>query len=565
MMSAVRFVLAVSALCFAAAAQAAVDPVLEAMSAELARSQTAYFKAAVPAYFIAYRINDDEQIGVNAEFGTLTNSSSLHVRSLNVELRTGSYAFDNTHAGAPASLPGYARGNATARIGLDDDVRAMRTEIWSATDGAYWRAVEELSKAKADAAVQTAAEDKSDDFSRESKLELIEPKLDYAIDLDRWREKVKTYSAPFKRDAKIYNARASLSVARTTRWLANSEGTRVRHAELTYLLDIAAATKADDGMDLPGMVRFVASRPDALPDDATVLVAVEKLMADLKALREAPVIQAYEGPAILDNRAAGVFFHEVVGHRLEAHRLRDENDAQTLKKKFGERIFPEAISITFDPTRTEFAGQALMGGYAADDEGVRARPVPVVEHGVLKNFLLGRTPIDGFAHSNGHGRSQSGFRPVSRQSNMIVGVDKPVDYDALKKRLLAEIAEQGKPWGLIIRDLDGGFTETARASTGGAKLLPTMVYRLYADGREELVRGVDLVGTPLTLLAQLEAADGRFGVFHGWCGAESGFVPVSTVAPDLLIRRVEVQRKPKSQERPPILPAPAATANAEGR
>ena len=189
MKPAVRFALAVSVLCFAAAAQAATDPVLDAMSAELARSQTVYFKAAVPAYFIAYRINDDEQIGVNAEFGTLTNSSSMHVRSLNVELRTGSYAFDNTHAGAPGSTPGYMRGNATARIGLDDDVRAMRAEIWSATDGAYWRAVEELSKAKADAAVQTAAEDKSDDFSRESKLELIEPKLDYAIDLDQWRER----------------------------------------------------------------------------------------------------------------------------------------------------------------------------------------------------------------------------------------------------------------------------------------------------------------------------------------------------------------------------------------
>ncbi|MFT3789847.1 MAG: metallopeptidase TldD-related protein [Rudaea sp.] len=565
MKSVVRFAFAASTLCLAAVAQAASDPVLDAMGAELARSQAAYFKAAMPAYFIAYRINDDEQIGVNAEFGTLTNSSSMHVRSLNVELRTGSYAFDNTHAGAsdnqPGNLPGYARGNATARIGLDDDVRAMRAEIWSATDGAYWRTVEELSKARADAAVQTAAEDKSDDFSREGKLELIEPKLDYAIDLDRWREKVKAYSAPFKRDAKIYNARAGLTVARTTRWLANSEGTRVRHAELTYLLDVAAATKAADGMDLPGMVRFVASRPDALPDDATVLAAVEKLMADLKALRDAPVIPAYEGPAILDNRAAGVFFHEVVGHRLEAHRLRDENDAQTFKKKLGERILPESISIAFDPTRAEFAGQALMGGYAADDEGVRARPVAVVQHGVLKNFLLGRTPVDGFAHSNGHGRSQSGFRPVSRQSNMIVDVENPIDYDALKKKLLAEIAEQGKPWGLIIRDLDGGFTETARAGTGGAKLLPTMVYRLYPDGREELVRGVDLVGTPLTLLAELEAGDGRFGVFHGWCGAESGFVPVSTVAPDLLIRRVEVQRKPKSQDRPPILPAP----DAEGR
>lgn len=540
-------------------AHAADDVVLDAMQAELARSQSAYFKAKVPAYFIAYRINDEERVEVSAEFGALAGSTTAHVRSLNVELRTGDYRFDNTHpTQSQGGMPGYARGTTTQRVGLDSDARALRSEIWSATDSTYWRAVEELAKTRADAAVQTAAEDKSDDFSREPKLDFVEQQLEYRLDIDAWRDKVKKYSAPFTADAKIYDARAAVSVARTTRWMVTSEGTRVRHSELTYLLDVRAETKADDGMELPGMVRFVANRPEALPDDATVLTAVHGLMTDLKALRTAPVVDAYAGPAILDNRAAGVFFHEVIGHRLEGHRLRDENDAQTFKKKLGEHLLPEAISITFDPTRKEFNGEALMGNYAVDDEGVRARPVAVVERGVLKNFLMSRMPIDGFAHSNGHGRSQAGFRPVARQSNMLVSVDSTMDYAELKRKLLAEIAEQHKPWGLIIRDLDGGFTDTRRAGTGGAKLLPTMVYRLYPDGHEELVRGVDLVGTPLTLLAELETADTRFGVFHGWCGAESGYVPVSTVAPDLLIRRIEVQRKPKSPDRLPILPSPVA-------
>lgn len=556
-MQTIRLFISASLLLALNVAHAANDVVLDAMQTELARSKEAYFKAKVPAYFIAYRVNDDERVEVNAEFGALTGSTTAHLRSLNVELRTGNYGFDNTHpTQAPGGMPGFARGTTTQRVGIDSDARALRNEIWNATDGTYWRAVEELAKARADAAVQTAAEDKSDDFSREPKLDLVEPQLEYKLDVDAWRGKVKKYSAPFRADTRIYAAHAGVSVARTTRWMVTSEGSRVRHSELTWLLDIRAETKADDGMDLPGMVRFVANRPESLPDDATVLAAVNGLMADLKALRNAPVVDAYAGPAILDNRAAGVFFHEVIGHRLEGHRLRDESDAQTFKKKLGERLLPETISITFDPTRKDYAGQALMGDYAVDDEGVRARPVSVVEHGVLKNFLMSRTPVEGFAHSNGHGRSQAGFRPVARQSNMIVSVDSTTDYAELKRKLLAEIAEQHKPWGLIIRDLDGGFTDTRRAGTGGAKLLPTLVYRLYADGHEELVRGVDLVGTPLTLLAELETADTRFGVFHGWCGAESGFVPVSTVAPDLLIRRIEVQRKPKSPDRLPILPAP---------
>jgi len=564
-MQTIRYIFSATLLLGLNAAHAAGgDVVLDAMQGELARSKAAYFKAKVPAYFIAYRINDDEHIEVNAEFGALTSSTSAHVRSLNVELRTGDYKFDNTHpTQAQGGVPGFARGTTTQRVGLDSDARALRSEIWNATDSTYWRAVEEFAKAKADAAVQTAAEDKSDDFSREPKLDLVEPQLEYNLDVDAWREKVKKYSAPFATDTKIYAAHAGVSVARTTRWMVTSEGSRIRHSELTYLLDVRAATKADDGMELPGMVRFVANRPEALPDDATVLAAVKGLMSDLEALRSAPVVDAYAGPAILDNRAAGVFFHEVIGHRLEGHRLRDESDAQTFKKKLGERLLPESVSITFDPTRKDYNGQALMGNYAVDDEGVRARPVSVVEHGVLKDFLMSRTPIEGFAQSNGHGRSQAGYRPVSRQSNMLVSVDAKTDYAELKRKLLAEISEQHKPWGLIIRDLDGGFTDTRRAGTGGAKLLPTMVYRLYADGHEELVRGVDLVGTPLTLLAEFETADNRFGVFHGWCGAESGYVPVSTVAPDLLIRRIEVQRKQKSPDRLPILQAPISERGTE--
>jgi TldD protein len=550
--------IAVLLFCLLPTAHAADDAVLDAMQVELARSQGAYFKAAMPAYFIAYRINDYKAVHVNAEFGTLTNSSTGHTRWLNVELRTGSYKLDNTHAlRTEGWQPGYMRGNNWQVIGLDEDVRSLRGAIWSATDGAYWRAVEELAKVKANTAVKAAAEDTSDDFSHEDKFDLLDTPSDFSIDEWQWREKVKKYSAPFQTDAKIYKAHAGLTIARTTRWLVNSEGTRVRHGELEYLLDIRAVTKADDGMELPRMLRFIASKPEALPDDATVLAAVKQMMGDLAALRAAPLASAYEGPAILENRAAGVFFHEVIGHRLEGHRLREEEDSQTLKKKLGERILPESISITFDPTRADYDGQMLMGGYAADDDGVRARPVSVIEHGVLKSFLLGRTPVEGFPASNGHGRSQPGLRPVARQSNMLVSVASPVDYAALKKQLIDDVVRQNKPWGLILRDIDGGYTETQRGGIGAAKLMPTMVYRIYPDGREELVRGVDLTGTPLTLLAEVQAADGRYGVFHGWCGAESGYVPVSTVAPDLLIRRIEVQRKPKSQDRPPLLPTPA--------
>ncbi len=521
-------------------AYAADDPVLDAMQAELSRSQTAYFSAKVPAYFIAYRIDDIEQIDVNAEFGVLHDRAQGHRRILNVELRTGDYKLDNWQ-----------------NVGLEVDPLALRAQIWSATDAAYWESVEQLGKVKANTAVKTAAEDKSDDFSHESKVDLQQPPQDYSTDLWQWADKVKSYSAPFKLDPKIYKAKAGLTLQRTTRWLVNSEGTRTRDTRLMYLLDIRAVTKADDGMELPRMVRFVATRLEDLPSDAAVQGAVKQLMADLAALRAAPLATAYEGPAILEGKASGVFFHEMIGHRLEAHRMRQEEDAQTFKKKLNEKILPANLSITFDPSVSSFNGQALMGSYAVDDDGVKSRPVPVVVDGVLKNFLVSRTPVEGFPTSNGHGRAAPGMRPVARQSNMIVSVKSAPSAAELKQKLLADIKAQNKPWGLIIRDLDGGYTNVARSDISSAKLLPTMVYRVYPDGREELVRGVDMVGTPLTLIAEVTDADDHYGVLHGWCGAESGYVPVSTVAPDLLIRRIEVQRKPKNQDRPPLLPTPA--------
>jgi TldD protein len=538
-------------------AQAAADPVLDAMREELTRSFAVYNKASVPAYFLAYRINDDERVDVNAEFGVLQDSSSTRTRALNVEMRTGDYSLDNTHPLRTEGFsPGYARGNNWQRIGLEAGAGGLAQQIWRATDAAYWQAVEHLAKVRANTAIKAAAEDRSDDFSHEDKLESLAPPFEFAIDPWIFRQKVKSYSAAFKSDPRIYRAKAGLTVARTTRWLVNSEGTSVRDTRLTYLLDIRAVTKADDGMELPRTLRFLATRPDALPDDATVLAAVRQLMIELAALRAAPLATAYEGPAIIDGHAAGVFFHEVVGHRLEAHRLRQEEDAQTLKKKLNERILPESISIAFDPTLASFNGQALMGGYGVDDDGVKSRPVNVVEEGILKNFLVSRTPIEGFAHSNGHGRSAPGYRPVARQSNMLVSVSNPFTQAALKKALIVELNAQKKPWGLLIREVDGGHTLTQRAAINAAQMVPTMVYRIYVDGREELVRGVNLVGTPLTLLAEVVGADDQYAVTHGWCGAESGYVPVSTVAPDLLLKRIEVQRKPKSQDRPPLLPTP---------
>lgn len=538
------------------------DPLLDAMQAELQRSKDAYFAAAEPAYFLAYRVNDTYVLSLSAEAGNIKRDGESRGRTLGVDLRTGDHRRDSTHPLRSNGM-GFGRmmGSNASALGLVDDERLLRDQMWKATDSAYWQAVEDIARVRSNVAVKVDEEDQSDDFSREQPVTVLEAIDEVPVDRFAWAERLRRHSAALARDPAVLLSTVSLDVERRTFRLVNTDGTTVRRSERLYRLDLRAITKADDGMELARARRFLARSPDGLPDADAVDAAASVLIDELAALRAAPLATAYEGPAILEGEAAGVFFHEVLGHRVEGDRLRQEEDQQTFKNKLGQRVLPAGFSVDFDPTLRDHAGTPLMGSYAVDDEGVTARPVHVIEDGTLRAFLTSRRPIEGFPTSNGHGRADTRQRPVARQSNLIVRHASPVTKDALRQQLLDGIAAQGKPWGLIVRGMDeGGYTSVARAGISALKVNPEMVYRLYPDGREELVRGVDLIGTPLTLFAEVEAADDAVGVFHGWCGAESGAVPSSIASPSILLRRVEVQRKAKSQDRPPILPSPEVGA-----
>jgi predicted Zn-dependent protease len=262
---------------------------------------------------------------------------------------------------------------------------------------------------------------------------------------------------------------------------------------------------------------------------------------------------------MLSGRAAAVLFHEIFGHRIEGHRQKDENQDQTFTKMIGKPVLPDFLSVVFDPTRRKAGDTWLNGSYLYDDEGVKAQPVTVVDKGVLKAFLMSRSPIRGFGQSNGHGRRQPGFEVVSRQSNLFVESTQMVSEAQLRKTLLDEIRRQNKPYGLYFEQVTSGFTTTARQGVQAFKVIPVIVYRVYADGRaDELVRGADIVGTPLASFAKIIATGGQMEVFNGYCGAESGSVPVAAVAPAVVVSELEIQMKPKSEDRPPFLAPPPA-------
>lgn len=475
---------------------------------------------------------------------------------LDIDLRVGDYAMDNTHeirGGLPSNLLANV---STAAVPVDNDPDAIRAILWYQTDQRYKRALEQFTRVKTNAEVKVAQEDQSDDFSHEQSQQYTEPLADVHVDRGVWEEKIRKYTAPFAKYANIYGATATLSASVETRWFVNSDGSRIQTSQPAWRLFVIAYTKADDGMELPRYESFYGFTEKDLPDDATVLRAVGKMITDLEALRVAPTTDPYTGPAILSGRASGVFFHEIFGHRVEGQRQKLSNESQTFRKMIGQPVLPAGFSVYFDPTLRRMGGADLAGYYLYDDQGVKARRVDVVQNGVLKTFLMSRTPIQGIPQSNGHGRAQPGLSPVARQSNLVVEVAPSAVKPDLKKLLIEEVKKQGLPYGLYFDDIEGGFTLTGRTIPNAFNVLPLIVYRIYPDGREELVRGVDLIGTPLTTFSKIEAADNHVGVFNGICGAESGAVPVSASSPAILVSQIEVQKKQKSQERPPILSAP---------
>jgi predicted Zn-dependent protease len=417
-----------------------------------------------------------------------------------------------------------------------------------------------LIEIKSNQEVKVKDADSSADFSGEPPSVYQEPPPPIANIDEQWAERARKWSADLAESPDVLSSNVSLSVQRLSKYMVSTEGTRLLHGRNFVSLSIVARGKATDGMDLIALQDYQAADLAHLPQPAEIEAAAKRVGHDVANLVQAPAVEPFVGPAILSGRAAAVFFHEIFGHRIEGHRQKDESEGQTFTKAVGTSVLPSFLSVVFDPTRRTLEGVDLNGYYTYDDEGVKARPVTVVENGILKTFLMSRSPIDGVDHSNGHGRRQYGLEAESRQSNLIVESKKQVSEQALREMLIAEVKRQNKPYGLFFDEITGGYTTTQRRGLQAFTVIPLMVYRVFADGRpDELVRGVDIVGTPLSSFAKILATSDKMEVFNGYCGAESGQVPVSASSPAILVSEIEIQKKQHSQDRPPFLGRPIDT------
>lgn len=541
----------------------AQDPLFNTIKTELDRNFEVLKNQPIPAYYGFVRLDQINSISTSANLGKLQSEAVLNspYHVLSTCLRVGDYRLDNSHEIREAGWGGSQGIAVNANyIPFEVNEKVIKNNIWNQLDELYKEGVQTYEQVRANMAVKVEQEDKSPDFSQEKVQNYYEQPISWNvlnIDPKDLENKVRKYSAIFNNNDEIRDGMAYFMATLSRKIFVDTEGREMAQNAVNIHLFLSASVLADDGMYLPLAKSWTAFSMEDLPSDEEVMDAAQEISVTLSALKKAPVVESFTGPAILSPAAAGVFFHEIFGHRVEGSRLKQEMDAQTFKKKAGEMVLPKHLSVTFDPTVKYFEKTPLAGTYSFDDEGIAARRVEVVKDGILKNFLMSRTPIEGFSHSNGHGRAAIGYGPISRQSNMFIKSTQSFSEEELIKKLKKEAKSQGKKYAYYFKDVSGGFTNTDRYSPNSFNVTPLVVYRVYVDGRpDELVRGVDMVGTPLAMFSQIEACGNEYAVFNGTCGAESGSIPVACISPALFVKQIETQKRAKSQTQPPILPKP---------
>ncbi len=512
-------------------------------------------------YFIAYRINDTLSLQYSVNKGAVIQDKQSESRALNVEVRVGDHHFDNTHPMRDNLDFNFLTGYQNVPLPLEGDGAVVRRNLRIATDYGYRAARDQFSKIKANFDVRPSSGRDGLDFASQAPSLDWRPESPPAIQrdgLDSLYERLRSASKKFQGQKHLYASQIDFNYTKVRKRLVNTEGTAVAQDEHIGNIGIYVETKAEDGM-IVWLSRqfFFRDNPVNLPVDSLEQL-LEGLVRRLDTLRTAPVLDTYAGPVILENVAAAVFLHEVFGHRVEGHRQKAVDEGQTFVSKIGEAITNPGVSVEDNPGIQHLHGEPLNGHYLYDDEGVTGQRVQLIEKGVFRNFLLGRSVLSDSGQSNGHGRGSLGLLPVARMGNTILTADKTVPRPALRDSLIALLRRTGKPYGLLVHDISGGFTYTGRDLPQSFRVEPLYLTQIFADGKpDRVVRGADLVGTPLVSLGQIRLAGDDPAVFNGYCGAESGWIPVSSISPSLLLGSMEFETRSKDQNKPPYLPPPA--------
>jgi TldD protein len=513
------------------------DPVLLAMQAEMERSKAELKMGQIAApFYIDYRVIDVDEYQAEAVFGALrTNLRSRH-RFLRVVVRLGDYKHDSYFGAAEGSVQ---------VLPVDDEAIGLRHQLWLTTDQAY-KAAAEAFTAKQARLKQFNVDQSIDDFAHAEPMQSIGALAKLEVDTLRWPKLLRGVSALYKSDLQTESVESSLHFQAVNRYFVSTEGTMVRSGRNLYVLSVAASTQASDGMRIDRSQGIQVDDGKQLPSDEEFLIRAAKMMATLKDLRKAPVVdEQYHGPVLFAADPAAAVFARLVGENVLGYKPRIGQPGRTtgdFANSYKARVLPDFLSVVDDPTISEFAGRPLLGYYQFDDEGVKAMRVPVIERGKLVNYVVGREPILDFPTSNGHGRARVSLTsPGPGLGNLIVTSSAPVRPDDLRKKLIELCQRSQLPYGYYVEATDW-------------QLSPRLLYRIWVkDGRQELVRGAIFGDLDTRALRNDLIAAGN----DVYVDSRVTNIPHSIVSPSILFDELEINRANTSKDKLPEYSAPA--------
>lgn len=528
--------------------------VLTAMEQELNRSMKELkLEDYDKPYFISYLIKENTVNQIMAKFGSLILSERSKTRELFVDVRVGDYQLDNSVNGKSGSSSSYKR---SRLLPIENDIDAIRAVIWQITDDTYKKSLTQYFNKKAKK-IQEVDKNNLPSFSKEKPSIHIGKERQLVFDKSEWEKKIKELSSIVKDYRELDDSTITFTAQKETVFFINSEKSKYITDDILYSINIDLSAISEDGNVINNFGSFHYKNIADIPDLDSMKKEVKKVINEAYEIKNAKSINPINLPAILEPEAAGILFHEAIGHRLEGERQIDDTQGQTFSERVGTQIIPSFLSIEDDPSLYDFNGGSLLGYFVYDDQGVKGKRVSLVKNGILRNFLLSRTPVKGFTNSNGHGRASNGRAPMARMSNLIIRSENEFSKQELKNLLIQEIKKQNKDFGIIIKKMTGGETNTSSYDFQAFKATPLLLYKVDPDtGEETPVRGVEIVGTPLISINKIIATGNNYKAFNGFCGAESGYVPVSTIAPSILITEIELQKITSEKEKKPILPPP---------
>jgi TldD protein len=561
------------------------DVILRAMRDELARSRELRVIGGGDdtPYFFNYNLSDTNQFQVAAVLGSAINVSRVHFRSPQIEVRVGSYDFDNTGHIFSGRFTGSRYDTS---FPLDDDYMALRDALWLATDASYKTAIESMSRKRAALNAASAQTDKLPDFSRVEPVKNLQKITRRKIDDAAWTARTVKLSSLFAAVPEVMASGVDLQLLDGVTYLLNNEGSELRYDDSLARLFARAEGQAPDGMMIRDAVSFQSNEIDKLPSDAEMRAGLTAVAENIRALVHAPVGESSSGPTLFEPQAAAQLLAQLLGDNLRSPRKplaepgRNFNFLPSeLDTKIGSRILPDWMDIVDDPTQSTWQGKPLVGFYQWDLEGVPGKPVSVVEKGVLKSFLTTRQPIKGFPTSNGHARLAGSYGARGAAiSNLLVKTSQTDSLPALKQKLIDMCKERNKPYGMLVRKLDFPFSagrselqalaQSGSQSGGSVRPLspPLLVYRVYPDGREELVRGLRFRGVSTRSLRDILAASKETALFDyvnngaplAMLGIGGLLAPTSVVSPALLFEEIEFEVPQEQLPKLPVVPSPTS-------